>query len=197
MEGGGDDYTGVCGVCGKETPLVCANCRSVRFCSHLCQRRAWKDQHRAVCGTIKGVRAQIKANKLVARGTKKEYREELVTMIGENTLIKEPSFKANGRLRGKQPRCTRIGCNAPAAVGVRYVSSFNPERKRSTSCESCWIAVLKEACDHMRGDKFDLHRKFEGIEDAHKYVRPGKQPGPAVMKRGPKFKQVNLSSQFG
>ena len=51
--------------------------------------------------------------------------------------------------------------------------------------------MLKEACDHMRGDKFDLHRKFEGIEDAHKYVRPGKQPGPAVMKRGPKFKQVS------
>ena len=141
MEGGDDDHKGRCDVCGTETPLVCENCRSSRYCSRDCQKKAWSGEHRAVCGTYKIVRAKIKP--LLARGTKKEDREHMVSVIGSCISIRRPSFKANGRLRGKQLKCTELGCNEPAAVGVRYVGSKAfLSNGRISACESCFIAAM-------------------------------------------------------
>ena len=91
------------------------------------------------------MRAQIKQ----ARGAKKkdleqiEEIEQLAAFIGANIAIKQPSFKANGRLRGKQAKCMGSKCEAPTAVGVRYIGSIT-KWGRSSACESCWIAGMKE-----------------------------------------------------
>ena len=93
------------------------------------------------------MRAQIKAQAHGAK--KKEDREQikeieqLAAFIGSNIAVKQPSFKANGRLRGKQAKCTDPKCEAPTAVGVRYIGSIT-KCGRSSACESCWIAGVKE-----------------------------------------------------
>ena len=93
------------------------------------------------------MRAQIKAQAHGAK--KKEDREQikeieqLAAFIGSNIAVKQPSFKANGRLRGKQAKCTDPKCEAPTAVGVRYIGSIT-KCGRSSACESCWIAGVKK-----------------------------------------------------
>ena len=146
-----------CAVCGQTTDLVCEGCLIVRYCDRDCQRHAWAASHRRLCAPTKLVCAQIKENKLLEempsadRSHKRVFVKIISQMIGDSFVMKEPSFKANGRLRGKQPRCTEPACENPNAIGVRYVMTFSSDsgRKRC-ACASCWTAVLKEKCDDMR-----------------------------------------------
>ena len=142
-----------CAICGQATNLVCEGCLIARYCSRDCQRHDWATGHRLLCAPTKLVCAQIKENKLlemphVDRSQKRVFVKIVAQMIGDSFVMKEPSFKANGRLRGKQPRCTEPACENPNAIGVRYVTSLSGEK--CCACASCWIAVLKEKCDDMR-----------------------------------------------
>lgn len=117
-------WGGKCINCGRPCKMVCAGCTSARFCSTDCQRQSWSQHHRSVCGKIKLVRGQIMDDGLMEtsgmRGTKQ--LEVLASGIGVLVAIKEPpSRKANGRLRGKQARCTGGNCANPMAEGARYV----------------------------------------------------------------------------
>jgi len=90
------------------------------------------------------MRAQIKARGAKKKEDCEQIKEiyQLAAFVGSNIAIKQPSFKANGRLRGKQTKCTDPKCEAPTAVGVRYIGSIT-KWGRSSACESCWIAGVK------------------------------------------------------
>ena len=146
-----------CAICGQATNLVCEGCLIARYCSRDCQRLAWAADHRRLCAPTKLVCAQIKENKLleempnVDRSYNRVFVKIISQMIGDSFVMKEPSFKANGRLRGKQPRCTEPACENPNAIGVRYVMSLTGvTRRKRCACATCWIAVLEEKCDEMR-----------------------------------------------
>ena len=151
------DWNHCCRVCGQKTTLVCEGCLIARFCSRECQRQAWTAEHRRLCGPTKLVLDQIKEKKLVYLRQRRQNRHLLknaAETIARGLAIKEPSFKANGRLRGKQQRCTEKACKEPAAIGVRYASSLGLEK--ACACASCWSAVvLRRRCDLF----FDLVTK--------------------------------------
>ena len=138
-----------CRVCGQKTNLVCEGCLIARFCSRECQRQAWAADHRHLCGPLKLVLDQIKEQNftyVAKRRQNRHFVKNAAEAIAHGLAIKEPSFKANGRLRGKQPRCTEKACKEPAAIGVRYVSRLGMEK--ACACASCWSAVvLRRNCD--------------------------------------------------
>ena len=142
--------TNCCRVCGQKTNLVCEGCLIARFCSRECQRQAWAADHRRLCGPTKLVLDQIKEKKLVYIRERRHNRHLLknaAETIACGLAIKEPSFKANGRLRGKQQRCTEEACKEPSAIGVRYASCLGLDKK-TCACASCWSAVvLRRRCD--------------------------------------------------
>ena len=94
---------------------------------------------------------QIKEQKFTyvpGRRQNRRFVKNAALAIARGLAIKEPSFKANGRLRGKQPRCTEKACKEPAAIGVRYASSLGLEK--ACACASCWSAVvLRRRCDFI------------------------------------------------
>tara|TARA_B100000482_G_C12461297_1_gene241010 strand:- start:124 stop:654 length:531 start_codon:yes stop_codon:yes gene_type:complete len=142
------DSNHCCRVCGQKTNLVCEGCLIARFCSKQCQRQAWTAEHRRLCGPTKLVLDQIKEKKFTyvpGRRQNRHFVKNAAEAIARGLAIKEPSFKANGRLRGKQPRCTEKACKEPAAIGVRYASYLGD---KACACASCWSAVvLRRNCD--------------------------------------------------
>ena len=146
------EYNHCCRVCGQKTNLVCEGCLVARFCSRECQRQAWQADHRRLCGPTKLVLDQIKEQKLVYLRKRRQNRHLLkfiAESIASGLAIMEPSLKANGRLRGKHPRCTEKACKEPAAIGVRYHSCLGTEN--SFACASCWSAVvLRRNCDTIK-----------------------------------------------
>ena len=39
----------LCAVCGKNAPLRCSKCKSVSYCSRVCQEADWKQAHKRAC----------------------------------------------------------------------------------------------------------------------------------------------------
>ena len=131
-----------CENCGQPCKKVCAGCLSSRFCSRDCQRKCWPS-HRGVCNTMKDVRTLIKEKKLLElhglRGT--TPLEIFAHHIGAKVMIKEaPSRKANGRLRGKQARCSDELCTNPGAVGTRYLWAQFDEKHCVCACAALTAA---------------------------------------------------------
>ena len=151
------DCNHCCRVCGQKTNLVCEGCLIARFCSKQCQRQAWAADHRRLCGPTKLVLDQIKEQNFAYVPERRQNRHLLknaAEFVARGLVIKEPSFKANGRLRGKQQFCTVKACKEPAAIGVRYAICLGIGK--ACACASCWSAVvLRRRCDLF----FELVRK--------------------------------------
>ena len=143
------DCNHCCRVCGQKTNLVCEGCLIARFCSRECQRQAWTAEHRRLCGPTKLVLDQIKEQNFAYVPERRQNRHLLknaAEFVARGLVIKEPSFKANGRLRGKQQFCTEKACKEPAAIGVRYAICLGIGK--ACACASCWSAVvLRRRCD--------------------------------------------------
>lgn len=43
-----------CPCCGKEAKLLCTRCRSLRYCSQVCQKAHWIDGHKEECISVEG-----------------------------------------------------------------------------------------------------------------------------------------------
>ena len=142
-----------CSVCAQPTATVCGGCKCIRFCSRECMKKSWPT-HRAKCETMKRVRGQIKRGKFLASNGNNVSRADDLARVAAwyagYVTIKEPSRRANGRLRGKQSRCSNESCKDRGAVGLRYVYvGAKPAFKNNTKesrCEKCWVDMLKRNC---------------------------------------------------
>ena len=142
-----------CSVCAQPTAAVCGECKCVRFCSRECMKKSWST-HRLKCDVMKRVRMQIKRGKMLELsghiGSSADDLARVAAWYAGYVTIKEPSRRANGRLRGKQSRCSNESCKDRGAVGLRYVYvGAKPGFKNNTKesrCEKCWVDMLKRNC---------------------------------------------------
>lgn len=161
-----------CSVCAQPTAAVCGECKCVRFCSRECMKKSWST-HRLKCDVMKRVRMQIKRGKMLELsghiGSSADDLARVAAWYAHLVTVKEPSRRANGRLRGKQSRCSISSCKNRDAVGVRYVytgsasttldrstrqSTCAPPRppiarrmmKNDIAGENCWLDMLKLYC---------------------------------------------------
>ena len=143
-----------CSVCAQPTATVCGGCKCIRFCSRECMKKSWPT-HRLKCDLMKRIREQIKRGKYLALSENDASRADDLARVAAFYAqglqsIKEPSRRANGRLRGKQSRCSNVICKDRDAVGLRYVyfgakPGFKNNTKEST-CEKCWVDMLEKNC---------------------------------------------------
>jgi hypothetical protein len=161
-----------CSVCAQPTAKVCGGCKCIRFCSRECMKKSWS-KHRAKCDTMKRIRGQVQRIKFGGLSGKNASRDEDLARLarhysGSLQSIKEPSRRANGRLRGKQSKCSNSSCKDRDAVGLRYVYSGAKNYAKESICahprppigacpsyqrrdiagESCWLAMLARNCGY-------------------------------------------------